>query len=218
MSPPDGLYIVGAGGLGREVLGWLHESPSESRNWELKGFLDSRVEVLNGYDIKVPILGDPMHFDFTVRERVICAIGNPKDKLQYCDVLATKGVLFLSLVHPTALVSPHALLGDGCIVATDSMIGPGAKLGAYATILGSSIVGSDSSIGEGTTISAFSSVGEGAILGNGVFLGSHAMVMPGTKVGDYARIGARTVVSGTVAPRATFFGIPARMIWAADAE
>lgn len=213
MPKPWELYIVGAGGLGREVLAWLHAIPCASRNWELKGFLDSRSDVFKDYDIRVPLISDPLEFRFSGREHVICAVGDPNDKIKYCELLMQKGAAFLSLIHPSARVSSSAVIGQGCIMATDSMVGPGARLGSFTTVLGSTSIGVDASIGTGTTISAFSSVGHGASLGRGVFLGSHSVVMPGTTVGDFARIGARTVVSGSIPSGSTYFGIPSKIIW-----
>lgn len=212
MLEKQDLFIIGAGGLGREVLIWAQEIPAETRNWEVKGFLNSIPSAFDGYDIKWPIWGDPLDFHYTGEELVVCAIGDPQGKLKLCRNLEGRGTRFVSLIHPTALVSASAEVGFGCIVATAVMVSPGARIGAFTVILGSTFIGVDAVIGEGTTISAFAYVGNGAIIGEGVFLGSHAMVLPGAIVGDGARLGARTAVSGLVPAGTTFFGIPGQMI------
>jgi len=212
MSEKRDLFIVGAGGLGREVLIWTSAIPPEKRSWEVRGFLNSIPTALDGYDVALPILCDPLDFTYSGDEFVLCAIGDPCGKLRLCRTLLRRGARFASMHHPSAIVSRSAVLGPGCIAATCVIIGPGARIGAFSVVLGSTAIGVNAVIGEGTTVSAFSYVGDGAALGEGVFLGSHAIVMPGTIVGDGARIGARTVVSGTVPAGATFFGIPGEML------
>jgi len=206
------LYIVGAGGLGREALAWTNEIPVEMRDWEMKGFLNSIPSTFDGYAVDFPILCDPLDFNYTGDESLICAIGDPQGKLKLCRTLVQRGACFMSLIHPCAIVSPSARVASGCIIATAVIISPGATIGSFAVILGSTAIGADVIVGEGVTISGFCFVGERAIIGEGAFLGSHAIVMPGSIVGKGARIGARTVVSGKVPAGATFFGVPGQMI------
>lgn len=212
MLKKSDLFIVGAGGLGREVLAWTHEIPVEKRDWEVKGFLNSVPSALEGYDVGFPIICDSLDFKFTGKEYVVCAIGDPKARLNLCRMLIQRGARFTSIIHPRAIVSPSAIIGPGCIIATDTIIGPGARIGQFTTMLGSSAIGADTVAGEGVTISGFSSVGEGAIIGEGAFLGSHAVVAPRTIVGRGTIIGARTVISGDIPAGATFFGVPGQMI------
>ncbi len=213
MTEKRSLFIVGAGGLGREVLGWTSAIPPEQRSWEVRGFLNSIPTALDGHDVALNILCDPLDFTYSGEEFVLCAIGDPGGRLRLCRTLLRRGARFASLQHPSAIVSKSAVLAPGCIAATCVIIGPGARIGSFSVILGSTAIGVNAGIGEGTTIGAFSFIGAGAALGEGVFLGSHAIVMPGTIVGDGARIGARTVVSGTVPAGATFFGIPGEMLF-----
>jgi sugar O-acyltransferase (sialic acid O-acetyltransferase NeuD family) len=212
MSQKPDLFIVGAGGLGREVLVWAHEIPVEKRDWQMKGFLNSIPSALDGYDIGYPIVCDALDFRFTGTELIICAIGDPQGKLNLCRILMQRGARFTSIVHSGAIVSPSAIIGSGCIIATNVVISPGARISPFTTILGSSAIGADVVVEEGVTISGFSSVGEGAVIGEGAFLGSHAIVAPGSTVGKGSRIGARTVVAGSIPAGATFFGIPGQMI------
>ncbi|MBE0665108.1 MAG: hypothetical protein E4H23_05460 [Chrysiogenales bacterium] len=212
MPEKGDLLIVGAGGLGREVLIWAQEISSEMRTWEARGFLNSISTALDGYDTALPIICDALDFTCTGDEFLLCAIGDPHGRLKLCRNLIQRGARFISLIHPSAIVSKSACVGLGCIAATKVIIGSGAHIGAFVIILGSAAIGLDAVIGEGTTISAFSYVGDKAVIGERVFLGSHAIVMPGTIVGDGARIGARTVVSGKVPAGATFFGIPGEML------
>ena len=40
------LYIVGAGGFGREVYAWVKQHPEFNKSWTLEGFLDDNADAL----------------------------------------------------------------------------------------------------------------------------------------------------------------------------
>jgi len=50
------------------------------------------------------------------------------------------------------------------------------------------------------------------VIGNDVWLGTRVIVMPGVRIGDHAVIGAGSVVTKDVPPRAVVAGNPARLI------
>lgn len=206
------LYIVGAGGFGREVMNWALGIPEAQRDWDLTGFLNSIPTALDGFDTPYRIIADADHFEFAEDDRLICAIGDPAGKYALCTRLRGKGARFITLCHKDTIVSPSVIFEQGCIICPHVVVGPGVRVGSFSTILGSTVIESEAVLGEGVTVSAFSSIGEGAVIGDGVFFGSHAVVLPGTKIGKGAIIGARTVVSGEIPTGATFFGIPGRMI------
>ena len=60
------LVIVGAGGLGREVLAWARQSVE---GWSVRGFIDDNGQALDGYAKDVPILGGTGVLAVHVRSR-----------------------------------------------------------------------------------------------------------------------------------------------------
>ena len=85
------LLIIGGGNFGREVLDWALAVPPVDRDWQVGGFLDSRADILNGFDVPYPNLGDPDSFSFTDNDCFICAVGEPRMKLRYCRQLQSRG-------------------------------------------------------------------------------------------------------------------------------
>ena len=53
----DQVYIVGAGGFGREVAHWLTQSPDCGTKWRLAGFLDDNAEALKGFSTDLKVVG-----------------------------------------------------------------------------------------------------------------------------------------------------------------
>ena len=206
------VLILSAGNFGREVLDWLRDIPEEERDWEIGGFLDSRSSVLDGFQCEYGILGDPFSFELRTTDRVVCAIGEPKPKLEYCRALKAKGAEFMALVHPTAVIGSRCTIGDGCVVCPGAIVSTGAQLGNYATLNLNATVGHDAVIGDGCTLSPHADVTGWAVLGEGVFMGSHASVLPRVEVGAYAVVGAGSVAVTAVKAGATVFGVPARQV------
>ncbi len=51
------LIIVGAGGLGREVLQMCLEINCMASCWNIRGFINDDLQALNDHDYEYPVLG-----------------------------------------------------------------------------------------------------------------------------------------------------------------
>ena len=96
------LYIVGAGGFGREVYCWLQDAFPSERDWQFCGFLDDAPTALDGMNyekgVVAPISGFiPQHSDIFV-----CGLGSVPAKMKLCQPLIDRGALLLTLIHPSA--------------------------------------------------------------------------------------------------------------------
>ena len=206
------IVIVGAGGLGREVLAWLLDLVGPDSGHKIAGFLDANPSVLDKFDCPYPILGDPGDYIPEADELFICALGNPKTKKNVCSKLRDRGALFFTLIHPSAVVGPRCVLGEGVVICPGAILTTDITVGEFAMINAQATIGHDAIIGAWSTISGHADVTGFAKLGEGVFLGSHASVLPSAQVGDYAIVGAGSVVVRRVKPNVTVFGVPAKQI------
>lgn len=209
------FIIVGAGGFGREVYGWLSEwiaCSAQSSESEIIGFIDdnqSALERFTGLPHILSSIDDYSHQDGVL---LVCAIGNPKIKKIVTEKLLAKGACFFSLIHPRAVIGPRVKLGDGVVVCPCAVLSTDITIGDFVTINSASTVGHDASVGSFSTLSGHCDVTGGVHLAEGVFMGSHAAVVPNVSVGAYAVIGASSVVIRKVAPGVTVFGVPAKRI------
>ena len=177
--------------------------------WRINGFLDANPRALQGYEYNIPILGDPKDYLPAKDEVFICAIGEPKIKLEACRWLEDASAIFTTLVHPSAVVGRNTKIGKGCILCPGSVVTSDARLGKHVIVNACASVGHDAIIGDGSTLSGHADVTGFAKLGRGVFLGSHAAILPKAKIGDFAIVGAGSVVLRSVKPGATVMGVPA---------
>ena len=111
--------------------------------------------------------------------------------------------------------------GEGIKVGARSQLGQNSRIGPY-TIIGDDVVmGPDVVIM--TTSHKFERLDvpinkqghlkiRPVIIGNDVWIGTRALILPGVTIGDQAILGAGTVVTKDVPPRAIVAGNPARII------
>jgi hypothetical protein len=85
------LVIISAGKYGRETFTWAAQAIARGAPWQIKGFLDDRTHVLDGYSYPVGILGDVMDYPIEDGDVFIGAIGNPRDKVKYYSAILERG-------------------------------------------------------------------------------------------------------------------------------
>lgn len=120
------------------------------------------------------------------------------------------GWSFISVRHPSAIVSPRAEVGEGTHILAGAIVQPGARLGKGVIVNTGAIVEHNAQIG------AWSHVAPGAVLCGDVRLGPQchvgaaAVVRQGVSVGASTTIGAGAVVVKDFLGNGTLVGIPAR--------
>ena len=85
------LLIIGARGWGREVYAMLPNSLGYGVDFEMKGFLDDDNEALTGLNGYPLIIDSVEHYKPQPNDVFICALGEPKWKKQYSEIILNKG-------------------------------------------------------------------------------------------------------------------------------
>jgi sugar O-acyltransferase (sialic acid O-acetyltransferase NeuD family) len=170
------VLVLGAGGHARPVIEALRATGTE-----ILGLLDDAADApLLGVCCLGPIASLAAHVGDGVG--AVVAIGDNATRARLGALCRAQGVALPALVHPAALVSPSATLGEGAQVMARAVIGPLAILGPLAL------------------------VNTGAIVEHDLVLGEAAHVAPGAVVCGFARIGTgATVAAGSVVPAGSAF-------------
>jgi UDP-3-O-[3-hydroxymyristoyl] glucosamine N-acyltransferase len=79
-------------------------------------------------------------------------------------------------VHPTAVVAPDAVLGEGVSIQPHAVISPGVRIGARTVIGANSYIGDQTTIGDDTRIYPLVSIRERSVLGSRVIIHSGVVV------------------------------------------
>jgi sugar O-acyltransferase (sialic acid O-acetyltransferase NeuD family) len=120
------------------------------------------------------------------------------------------GLLFHTLIHPTAYVSPLAQLGEGVFVGANSVIGPGVRLGDHVFVNRGVTIGHDTQIGSFSRIQPGANLGGLSRIGTGVTIAIGATLLERLVIGDGAFVGAGAVATKDVADGVLVFGSPAK--------
>ncbi len=203
------IIIVGAGGLGREVLQLVKDINAHTASFTIKGFIDDNANALHGKECSHDIIGSIESWVPAPDEVFVVAIANPKEKQMLAEKLKSRGAQFASLIHPTAIISAHTKLGMGLIVYPYARINVNCTVGDFVTLL-SSPIGHDSIIGNYCTITTNCTITGDVSLGMRVFVGSGSTIIPHISIGDDAYIGAGSVVINHLKPGMKVMGNPAR--------
>ena len=114
--------------------------------------------------------------------RAVCAVGSTKRK-HFIQQAIGAGLKFTTLVHPAAVVSPTAHLGEGTIVGPGSVIAASTRIGSHVIINRGCLIGHHVEIGDYVTISPGANIGGKTRIGDLCFIGMGAVILDGISVG-----------------------------------
>jgi len=225
------LIIIGAGGFGREVLMMAIDNPCNGADWVIKGFLDNRTGILDGFikdankvDYAISfssekralycrdyaILGDPLTYIPEEGDVFLCALGDPIERQRYVEPLIAKGAEFIRLVHPLAAVSGFASVGPGSIVGAYVSLSPDCQIGRHVTVGYGAVLGHDTRVADWVEIGARCLIGGAVSIDAGARIYPGAIISPRNHIGGQAVLAAGSVVFKSVKPNTTVLGNPAR--------
>lgn len=208
------LCVFGASGHGKVVA----EAAAQS-GFELLGFLDDD-DARWGHSFQgLPIFGGlGAVAGLPPEARVALGIGDNRARREVFLRLAAQQARLVTVVHPSASVSPSAEVGEGGYVGPLAVIHVDARIGRGCIMNSGSVVEHDAVIGDWAHVSPNAALGGGVTIGEGTHLGLGASVLPGLTIGSWATIGAGAVVIRPMPGSVTAVGVPARVVPAGRAE
>jgi sugar O-acyltransferase (sialic acid O-acetyltransferase NeuD family) len=206
------LLIIGARGFGREIYNSAMESIGYNKDFIIKGFLDDKLDVLDGYKDYPAIIDSVENYSIQIDDIFICALGEVKYKKYYSEIIIRKGGNFTTIIHKDAYLSKNTIIGKGCIILAGARVHCDVKIGNFVTLQPYAIIGHDVIIEDWSHINALADCGGFSRIGKGVTLHTTCFVLPKVIVEDNATVGAGSVVLNNVKAGTTVFGIPAKPI------
>lgn len=173
-------------GLGRSILGAVGPAPADG----------ARPSTLLG----VPVLGDDSALEQFPAGTVALVLGvgggnHPARRRELFDRWRARGYPFASVIHPAAVVSSHATVGEGAQIMAGAVVQARATLGTNvlvntrASVDHDCVVGNHTHIAPGVTLCGHVAVGEGVLVGAG------SVVSPACRIADNVRLRAGTLVT-----------------------
>ena len=208
MSKP--LIIIGAGDHAKVLLDILLEQGEKVIGLADKSL--SKGTLI--YD--VPVIGDDeavLKYNAESVELVngIGSIGSTALREKLYDFYKSKGYVFKTVIHKSAVVSTRAILCEGAqilagvVITTEATIGEDTIINSNASIDHACVIGKHCHIAPGCVLSGCVTVG------NGTHLGTGSSIIQGIKIGSNVLLGAGSVVVNDIDDNSKAYGVPARM-------
>lgn len=206
------LYIIGAGGLGREVA-WIVERINKvNSTWNLMGFIDDNDSLWGKYQDDYKVLGGCEYLKSLRNVYAICAIGAARIRKHVIGKLLGSDVKYATLIDPSALISKRVEIGEGVIICAGTIVTVDIKIGNHVLINLDCTIGHDDVIQDYVTIYPSVNVSGNVLIGECSELGTGTQIIQGKKVASNSIIGAGTVVVKDCIESGTYVGSPARRI------
>ncbi|MDR1775659.1 MAG: acetyltransferase [Actinomycetes bacterium] len=205
------LIIIGAGGHGRVVC-----DAARAAGFNPLFFLDRKPDapLVAG----IPVYRDldqarsawdntdpfPATFDYIV------AIGDNAQRADEFAQLCVAGHRSVSVIHPTATLSPDAKIGAGTYIGAGVIVNTGARIGDNAIINTAAVVEHDCRVGDHAFVAPAAVMCGTTAIGDYTLLGAHATIIPNLGVGAHALIASGAVVTTSYGDGVRLFGVPAR--------
>ena len=202
------VIIVGAGGHAAEILDYIdyiNQQLKTPKEWHVLGLIDDSQSNYEAYDYTYPYLGDISSHTAKTDVLYIMGIANMRYRKLIIEQLLSKGAIFTTLIHPTALISSSAKIGEGCVISHNVSVGPKAVLGSFNLINSRCTIGHDSQIGNFNFLSPQVVTGGFAVLGDENFIGTNAAILPAITLGNNNIVAAGMIVDKKVEDDSTIF-------------
>ncbi|MBC6481022.1 MAG: acetyltransferase [Hormoscilla sp. GM7CHS1pb] len=212
MSPE--VIGLGAGGHAKVAI----EILQQSGQYKLVGLLDPNPELQGKSLLGVPILGDDDRLPSIKAQGVeyffvgLGSTSNIVPRRRLYELARSLGMKPVTAVHPSAIISPSAVLGEGATVMAGAIINAGAILGENVIVNSGAIVEHDCAIGNHVHIATGARLAGAVRISDNTHIGIGATIRQLIKVGKGSAIGAGAVVVKDVPDGQILIGNPARLL------
>lgn len=191
------MYLYGASGHGRVIKDIV-----ESQGDVVDGFIDDNLS-LNSF------VGLHVFHNIEGLSPVIVSIGANGVRAK---IVSRLNCVFGIAIHPSALISPSASIGEGSVVMPGVIINAGVKIGRHCIINTGASVDHECEIGDFTHIAPHATLCGNVIVGKGCLIGAGSSVIPCRHIGEWCVVGAGAAVVNDVVSKTTVVGVPARIL------
>ena len=203
------LIIVGAGGHAKVVA-----EAAKLSGFEIVGFVDQSPDRWGTKIFGIPVLGDESVFESPDHNDCVAvvAVGDNMLRESIATRLLARNVKFSVVVHPSAVISPSATLGNGTVVLA------GVVINSMATVGNHCIVNTMASVDHDCLVEDFSHLSPGVHLagnckiGRLAHIGIGVNVLPNISVGPRVIIGGGAAVTCDIPADVVALGVPAKVV------
>lgn len=188
------MILYGASGHGKVIIEIL-----EANGVKVDYVVDDNPEITE-------LLGYEVRRNTGKYDEAIISIGSAQVRKMLVESLDVK--TYPIAIHPSAIVSPRAKLGEGTVVMHGAIVQTCVEAGKHCIINTGASVDHDCKLGDYVHIAPQAILSGAVEVGDGSWIGAGAVVKQCIKIGSNCMIGAGAVVVKDVPDGVTVVGIP----------
>lgn len=204
-DPKPQLAILGASGHGKVVA-----DTAELLGYECVFFDDTYPDIQVNEAWPIMGTGAELFERLAEFDGVAVAIGNNTIRFNKIQELHSLGAKLPSLIHPSAVISQYAEMGEGSVVFAGVVVNAFTKTGAGAILNTGCTVDHDCVLGDAVHISPGANLAGGVSVADGSWVGIGASVKQLVTIGSNVMVGAGSVVLKDVSSDCVIAGNPAK--------
>lgn len=189
------MYLFGASGHGKVIKEII-----EANGQVVEAFVDDNLSVNK-------LCGKKVLHSETELSPMIVSIGVNCIRKKVVEKLHCK---FGIAIHPTAVVSPSAKIGEGTVVMAGAIINADTVVGKHCIINTGASVDHECVIADYCHIAPHATLCGQVHVGEGTLVGVGACVIPCINIGSWCTIGAGAAVTKNIESNMKEVGVPAR--------
>lgn len=211
------ILLVGAGQHARVVL----YNIQEQNKYDVIGILDKNLDKAKEEKFfeGIPILDiDYSKIDLKeLKEKLgtdkfFISFGNMKYRKKVWELFKNSGWNSVNIIHPNAVISKNAKLGEGILIECGCLITPNPIIGDNVVVNTGSQVNHDNIIENHVYIASGVVLSGGVKIGENTLLDDRVIVTLGREVGKNSLIGAGAVITKNLEDNIVAYGNPAKVI------
>lgn len=202
------LVIIGSGGHGRVVADCAQQLGLYSQIDFLDDCFFDRQDN-NQWQVIGLVKDFPKYID---EVDFIVAYSNSRLRKQVMAQLKHAKANIVTLIHPSANVSPNTFIGKGVVIFANAVINIGSNISDGCIINTAATVDHDCVLNECVHISPGVNVGGGVHIGQLSWLGIGCTILDSITLADNTQIGAGAVVTQSTQANSLYVGVPAKRI------
>jgi sugar O-acyltransferase (sialic acid O-acetyltransferase NeuD family) len=191
------IIIVGAGGMGREVLAVVKNINTLIPTWNFLGFVDdgkTAGDIVNN----TKVLGGLDYINtLSSKTAVVIAISLPKVRKQLKEKITNSNVFFPTIIHPSVIISDAEFvgIGEGCLLLINTVFTTNITIGDFVIVNAGAIINHDAQIDSFSTIMPGVNISTGAKVGLGCYIGTGSKISKPVGISAWESLPAGTIIA-----------------------
>jgi len=207
------LLLLGGGGHCKSVL----DSLGSDHVYDVIKIIDVKSKVgsdIMGYQIAGTDDDLQSFYEDGFHEAFITAgsVGDTTLRKKLVSKTEAIGYSFPTITDPTAIVSEHAQLEEGCYLAKGAIVNAGVTIGKQSIVNTGTILEHDCKVGDFSHIAPSATVLGGVTIGEQSHIGTGSLLREGITIGDHVLVGMGSNVLVSVSSGLKAYGNPCKVV------